>query len=231
MKYALGIPPNAAERQFEELVRKVFRPYVAFEVWEQLFDAEQRRQLGDDFESAYRNPDRTAGMWAKVHGVSAKRAVIELALELQMIHTYESQWLIRELGIDVDGCSAEMEAAIAAGHLVLCTNPKRLFWDGSPVELLGGNRPWEYFWQLALHRKRGAILDRAVLGDDLGVRYLDHMKCRLINDCGLPLELGERIINFESHCQRLDLDRNRIRIFELENRNAWRELRCTSRQS
>ena len=205
--------------------------HVAATVWERLLNDEQRRQLGDDFKSAYRNPYRTAGMWAVAHGISAERAVIDLATELQMIPIFDARWLAQRLSIDPDGCSRDLENAIAAGHLVLCTNPKRLFWDGSPVELLGGTRPWEYFWQLALHRKRGAILDRAVLGDDLGVRYLDHMKCRLINDCGLPLELGERIINVESHCQRLDLDRNRIRIFEVENRNAWRELRCTSRQS
>lgn len=231
MRFGLSAPPDCAEREFGELFRRTSFIHVAATVWERLLNEEQRHQLGDDFDNAYRNPYRTAGMWALAHGLSAERAVIDLATELQMIPNFDAQWLARRLNIDRDGHSPDLENAIEAGHLVLCTNPKRLFWDGSPVKLLGGNRPWEYFWQLTLHRKHGAILDRAVLGDNLGVRYLDQMKCRLINDCGLPLELGERIINVESHCQRLDLDRSRIRIFELENRTSWRELRCTSGRS
>jgi len=229
MKYALGMPPDAAEREFAELYRKTSFLHVAATVWETLFDDDQRHQLGDDLEAAFRNPHRTAGMWAKVHGISAERAVIELATELQMIRTFEGQWLVSKLNIDRDGSSPDLEVAIAAGHLVLCANPKRLFWRGNEVELRGGKAPWEYFWQLVLHRKRGAILDRIVLGEGLAVRYLDSTKNRLINKCGLPIDLGDRIVNVESHCQRLDLDRHQIRIFEFENRTACREIRVRAR--
>lgn len=229
MRYRLGMPPDAAERDFGELFRKTSFIHVAATVWERLLNDVQRRELGGDLEIAYRNPHRTAGMWARAHGISAERAVIDLATELEMIPAFDAQWLARRLNIDRDGYAPDLDTAIAAGHLVLCTNPKRLFWQGEEVQLSGGRTPWEYFWHLARHRKRGANLDRSVLGDDRGVRYLDQLKHRLINDCGLPLDLGELIVNVESHCQRLELDRNQIRIFELENRTAWREVRVCAR--
>lgn len=225
MKYALGMPPDAAQREFAELVQKTARPYVALEAWEKCFDEEQRRRLGNDFRRAYQNPDRTAGMWARAYGISVNRAVIAVAAELQMIAPRDANWLIDQLKIAEDGCSPDLRAAIGAGYLVICSQPRRLFWEGEEVDLaeLRGRR-WEYLLKLASNAKQKVMLDRSALGENLDEHYLTKLKSRLINQSGLPPTLGDKILNVEKHCQRLDLSSSEIHFFEMQSRTEWTQL-------
>src|ERR1700737_4793603 len=93
-----ALPP--AKRADQELAANALRirPLVAAErLWECVLTEEERQCLGGDFRTAY-GRHGTAGMWAKLRGVSGERAAVDVGHALGLMDAATQQWLLRELG-------------------------------------------------------------------------------------------------------------------------------------
>ncbi len=84
----------------EQLITQTLRIKAAVSadhLWKRILTAAERKQLGGNLEKCWRKLG-TAGMWRKLRGGSAERAVIEVALELGFLDDRTAKWLLREIG-------------------------------------------------------------------------------------------------------------------------------------
>ena len=73
----------------------------AARLWDRVFIASEREQLGGDLETAYRDRG-PIGMWMHLHGVTQLRALVEIAYKLDMLSENDYVWLLREIEEDVN---------------------------------------------------------------------------------------------------------------------------------
>ena len=108
-----------------------------------------------------------------------------------------------------------MEAAIAAGDLVLIERPRSAHWGGNQIAI-DWNRylaSWEFLWELSRCAKSGQLLDNETFGETAANDIVAKRKCRLINTAGFPIELANLIDPIGRGTQQLRFPRERIRIF------------------
>ena len=70
---------------------------AADQLWARVLTSDERDRLGGDLERAWRELG-TAGIWRKLHRVSAERAVIDVAVALNHLDEPTAKWLLREIG-------------------------------------------------------------------------------------------------------------------------------------
>jgi len=164
-------------------------------------------------------------MWVRLRGVSARRAVVDVAAALDLITPETRRWLLRELGeVHADPDEA-IAAAVATGGLVLVERPRTAYWAGAdiPVEWQRRTALWDYLWKLAQCGKSGCAIDPNELGAEGPPDAAVKLKSRLINLPGFPPDLAQHIHRADRGAQRLDLPPQQIRLFEMSTLEVARE--------
>jgi hypothetical protein len=103
-------------------------------LWTRLLTEEDRNRLGGNLEECY-SKRGTAGMWMELRGVSAERAVIEVARELSFLDEPTAKWLLREIG-------EEMPSPLVTEHPLWQRESGKLRWGGHVIRRVRvmGNR-------------------------------------------------------------------------------------------
>ena len=107
--------------------------FSAQRLWERHLTVQDRERLGGDCRAAYKRLG-TAGMWSKLRGVTPYRAVVDVANKLDLLSDSDREWLLREIGEDVDAEEAKL-TAIANGDLVVVETPREAYWNGNEIEI------------------------------------------------------------------------------------------------
>jgi hypothetical protein len=167
-------------------------------------------------------------MWQHLRGVSAQRAVMDVAKKVDHISKERYRWLLRMAGEVSDDPEEIIRQAIAAGHLVLTDapeHPRAAYWNGDLIKIdwLKFDKLWLYLWNLARGAKAGISIDRFAFGGELDCEYLTKQKSRLTNLESFPVDLGDKIVSAGRGTQTLDLDRESIRIIERQTIEISRE--------
>jgi hypothetical protein len=168
----------------------------------------------------------TAGMWAMLKGVSLDRAVIDVAHRLDYLSAANYEWLLREFGESPDPEDA-MEAAIAAGHLVLVESPRTASWNRQPIDVDWHRFKslWEFFWELSRQAKLGRPLDRWTFGRNQARNVVSNRKNKLKSQPEFPMGLIDLIIRAGVGTQQLNLPPEHIRLFVLSEHGTLTEWR------
>lgn len=204
---------------------RIHVPICAERLWQRHLTERDRQTLGGDLKIAFAKHGGTAGMWARLRGVSLERAVIEVAKRLNFLPEGDAQWLLREIGEPADAEEA-MERAIAAGHLVLVEQPREAYWNGEKIEIDWNrqNKAWDLLLQLAQRAKAQKPVDRLDIdqtGKDPNV--VVKRTSRLKNLPGFPIDLADLIEPVGRGTQQLMLPPERIRLFEMSTDCELRE--------
>ena len=199
-------------------------PWVcAQRLWDRHLTALDRTRLGDDAWAAYKRLG-TAGMWSKLRGVTPYRAVVDVANKLDLLSDSDREWLLREIGEDVDAEEAKL-TAIANGDLVVVETPREAYWNGNEIEI-DWNRhsaKWDFFWELVRRAKAGRPVDSFAFSDDTHRDFVTKQKSRLCKLSNFPVELVSQIEPVSRGTQRLMIPRERIHVFELDGVESLRE--------
>lgn len=192
----------------------------AARLWERVLTERDHQQLGGDLEKAWREHG-TAGMWAKLRGVSVERAVVDVARELNFLDDQTRRWLLRELGEIHDDPEEAIAMAVTSVALVLVERPRTAYWQGQtiPVDWDRYSAPWDYLWELCLHAKAGQSIDHTTFPTSSDVAFVTKQKSRLLAWRHFPRDLGMLIKPVGRHTQTLDLAPAQIKLFEV----AWNE--------
>jgi hypothetical protein len=196
----------------------------AARLWDEVFTESERRRLGNDLESLWRQLG-TAGIWRKLRGVSLERAVVDVARELGFLDVPTTRWLLRELGEVSDDPEEAIQAARASSALVLVERPRTVYWKGEVIDVAWEQNAalWHFFWELCRRAKAGQPLDSLDLGEGAHPDSIAKQKWRLLRQAGFPAELGDLIKPAGRHTQKLDLSAPQIRLFEVVCVDAVRE--------
>jgi hypothetical protein len=195
----------------------------AARLWERILTERERQRLGGVLEDAWRQYG-TAGMWMNLRGVSAGRAVVDVAHALGFLDDAAWRWLLRELGEVHDDPEEALQAAIAGGGLVLIERPREAYWQGQPIAVAWDQRPalWDFFWELCRQAKAGHALDHTTFAST-DVAVVTKQKSRLRGTRGFPPTLATLIRPVGRGTQQLALPPQQIRIFEVVVNETLRE--------
>ena len=197
--------------------------FSAQRLWERHLTVQDRERLGGDCRAAYKRLG-TAGMWSKLRGVTPYRAVVDVANKLDLLSDSDREWLLREIGEDVDAEEAKL-TAIANGDLVVVETPREAYWNGNEIEI-DWNRhsaKWDFFWELVRRAKAGRPVDSFAFSDDTHRDFVTKQKSRLCKLSNFPVELVSQIEPVSRGTQRLMIPRERIHVFELDGVESLRE--------
>jgi hypothetical protein len=81
----------------EEAFSRISPSGSAILLWERVFTDADRQRLGGDVEAAFRKHG-TLGMWMQLHGVTPLRAILDVALGINLLSETDYRWLLREIG-------------------------------------------------------------------------------------------------------------------------------------
>jgi len=195
---------------------RIKAPFAALLLWERVLTESDRLRLGDDCEAAWRQYG-TAGMWCRLRGVSAPRAVVDVAHALGLMDEQTRRWLLRELGEIHDDPDLAISAAVASVALVLVERPRTAYWEGHPIPVNWDGHPalWDFLWELCHHAKAGRPIDHTTFPASKDVAFVTKQKSRLLAQHHFPQALGARIKPVGRNTQKLDLPSSQIRLFEL----------------
>jgi hypothetical protein len=219
----LELPERAVEEVQTAWSR--IQPFMAAaRLWERVLTEAERQRLGGDLVQAHRQYG-TAGMWARLRGVSPPRAVVDVAHALNLMDEATRGWLLRELGEIHDDPEAAVNAAVESGALVLVERPREAYWDGWPINVNWERRSalWSFFWELCRAAKAGRPIDHTDLGSDAAPDAVTKQKSRLLRLAGFPVELGDLIQPVGRGTQRLVLPAASIRLFEFVTVESLRD--------
>jgi hypothetical protein len=208
-----GQPPEVSEA-LETNYLRVQAATCAARLWDRHLSCGQRRQLGNDIKSAYRDGG-TVGIWMRLHGVGVTRAVIDLAKMLNFVDDATQCWLLRATGETSDDPEEALQLALARSDLVLTEQTRAVYWMGAMVEVdwYDNGAMWEYFLTLCERAKQGQGVDAADFGDRRKADNHIKQKSRLTTKTpGFPMDLGSRIESEVGGRQKLDIPPQRITI-------------------
>ncbi|PHR95212.1 MAG: hypothetical protein COA78_30605 [Blastopirellula sp.] len=165
----------------------------------------------------------TDGLYAKIHGVSKQRAVIEVAKLMSIINDFDYSQHLKFIQEPEDGMDSYL-AAIELGQLVFVEDRRELYWKEKKIGgvLAKTNRLWYYFLALAESRKKGRSLSYDYFQSN-APQSLSKLKYRLKKLDGFPVDLFQRIQSAESFQQELDLERDQIRFFKCYGDDHYEE--------
>lgn len=205
--------PNGAQEVFAECFFRIQCPASAQRLWERHFSADDRGRFEEGLVAAYGRYG-TAGLWARLRGVSLDRAVLDVGLRLGFLIQQDYDWLVREIG-EFPTAEEAMAAAITAGHLVLVESPREAHWNSEEIAV-DWNRfhsCWEFLWELSRHAKSGGSVDWLTFGADASEDVVTKRKNRLKSMPEFPMSLVSLIVTTGRGTQQLNLVPERIRIF------------------
>lgn len=220
------IKPKPSPRALEQLITAELRirPLASAELlWERHLLQKDKQRLGGDLSNALRQYG-TAGMWARVRGVSKERAVVDVAKLIGLLSDADADWLLREIGEFADAEEA-MLSAIADGDFVLVENPREAHWDKRKIEIDWSkyNKLWNFLWELGSRGKEMKPVDRVTFGDQAHGDVVTKLKSRLTSMPEFPVSLADEIQVAGRGAQQLNIPVDQIRIFEQIGDDAIRE--------
>lgn len=217
-------PSARAVEEFQTVEIRTQLLISAENLWERHFTAEERQRLGGNLNRAYCDCGGTAQMWQKLNGGTVVRALLDVAIRINVVSKGDYQWLLRECAEDVNPLDA-MSAAINSGSLVLREVPREAYWNSSKIEIpwMKQNKLWNFLFLLAKHAKRGRSVDASTYGAER-VNAVTQWKSRLINTNGFPITLADLIHSAERGSQFLKVDAANIRIFVESRHDRLKEL-------
>lgn len=147
-------------RAMKEARARVMLAASARMLWEQELTSAEKKLLGDDLEAAWRH-EGTVRMWMRVRGVSRRRAILDLAVKLDLMSPGRHRWLLREVGESCDDAQEAIEEAVQTKRLVLIEKPRAAYWHGKAIDIDWEKRraPWDYFWELCWRALRDESVD------------------------------------------------------------------------
>lgn len=216
---------SQSQLAFAECFHRIQCPSSAQRLWERHLSAADRDQFDSDLPAAYRQY-RTAGLWAKLRGISLDRGVLEVGLILNFLTRADYEWLVREIG-EFSNPEESMAAAIAAGDLVLLESPREAYWDSEKIDIDWNrfNSCWEFLWELSRHAKSGCSIDRLTFGSDTSDDIVAKRKHHLSTKSEFPISLADLMVPSGRGTQRLTLVAERIRIFQQSGNGRLSEWR------
>jgi len=211
-----SLSPNA-RAALESATLRIGHAASAARLWEQVLTDADRSRLDNDLPTAWACYG-TAGMWQRLRGVSAGRAVVDVARALNFLDESTQGWLLRELGESDEDPDIAIERAAAHSALVLVERPRAAYWQGQVVSVDWDrqNASWDFLWELARLAKAGQAIDRTTFPTAKDPAVVNKRKHRLVNLAGFPLTLADRIQEAGRYTLRLDLAPADIRRFELD---------------
>lgn len=220
------IKPTPSPRALEQLITAELRigPFASAELlWERHLLQKDKQRLGGDLSNALRQYG-TAGMWARVRGVSKERAVVDVAKLIGLLSDADADWLLREIGEFADAEEA-MLSAIADGDFVLVENPRKAHWDKCEIKIdwYKHKSVWNFLWELGRRGKEMKPVDRLTFGDQAHEDVVTKRKSRLTAMPEFPVSLADEIQVTGRGSQQLKIPVERIRIFEQIGDDALRE--------
>ncbi len=212
-----GIPLWARQEWTTACVRARTRE-VGLYLWCWEFSEEDRRRLGGNLKAACARHGGAVGMWRCLHGVSVRRAEVDVCVRAGLLDAKRGRVLLQHIGEEPADPAAAVAAAIDAGGLVLVEARREAYWQG---EWVGGEdglpgASWDLLWHLARSSKAGAALDeytyRGAKSKD--PKAMTKKKSRLIKEDGFPMSLADLVVLAGRGNYRLNLPPSRIRVFE-----------------
>ena len=182
-------------------------------LWDKVLSDRERRLLGGDFSSSFEKIG-TVGMWKELRGVSEEKAILDIALNLNLMDPPTFRWLSRELGEHEDP-EERLEFAIAHSLLVLVERPREAYWKNERIEIDWVGRPamWDFFWELCRHAKKRQAIDQLTFGSSRNNQYVAKQKSRLLSLTGFPADLGDLIRPVGRGAQTLQIEPQTISLF------------------
>lgn len=220
----LAALPEHVQEHLRTYLNRVRAAISARYLWDRVFTPDQREHLGGDVEAAFA-VGGTVGMWMRLHGVNHVRALLDVARALNHIDETNYRWLLRETGEALDTPDDVVARVVPTGALVLIESTRQVFWRGEEIAIdwTRNAAGWTYLWELARAAKQDVALDRTVFSATLAADYLAKTKSRLSGAAGFPTDLADRIHAAGSSNQRLDVPRDQIRLFRVEEIQVLRE--------
>jgi len=219
--------PKWVREEFQTAYLRVKGTAAAEWLWDRVLTPPEREKLGGDLEVAYTQYRGAVGMWMSLRGVSIPQAVVAVATRLGFLTAEIGLSILRTLGEEPDDPSERVEAAVAAGGLVLVEMPREAYWRGEPIEIDWARHTsqWELFWALARLSKGGGVVDAFALQErkEKDPGFVRKRKCRLVNANGFPQSLADLVVGAGRGTYRLDLLPTRIRLFERGTGDVVRE--------
>ena len=196
---------------------------AAQHLWDRVLTRDDRKRLGGNFVAAYQQHG-TAGMWAKLRGVSRQRAAVDVGHALGLLDAPAHQWLLRELREVPKDSEQLVRDAIKSGGLVLVDWPRAAHWRRNKIRInwTKRSRLWDVFWELCLHAKAGKPIDRLTF-DTKDPNFVTKQKSRLTSLKKFPIDLADLIIHVGRGTQKLDLPAKNIRLFDEVAPEVYRE--------
>jgi len=216
-------PSPQALDEFENCRLRIKGFVSAKLLWDRYLSPGDRKRFDDDLEDAYKRLG-TAGIWARLRGVTIQRAVLDVAKKLQTLTDENYEWLLRESGEILDPEEAK-EQAIIAGHLVVVEPQREVHWKGARIEVdwHRNEAQWVFLDELCRHAKAGRPVDRFSFGERAHQDVVTKRKSRLLSIRGFPIDLGVLIEPVDPRTQQLRLPPEQIRIFERDGVDSLRE--------
>jgi hypothetical protein len=207
--------PSRLEAELAMNVTRLKALVSAQMLWDRVLTEAERRELGGDCVSAWQKYG-TVEMYARLHGVTSRRAVADAARALNFIDEVTYQWMVRELGeMPEENQEAIRRAAAVVPLVVVDSRDPEVYWEGKRVDVAwdADSVLWVYFVLLAGRAQAGLGLDQTDFPNANDPEIVSKRKNRLTKDCRFPAGLGERIVTARNG-QRLNLQPSQIRIFK-----------------
>jgi hypothetical protein len=189
-------------------------------VWERLITEEDRGRFGSDPDEVLAR-HTAISLWQALHPVSLGRAVIDLAVRLNLMDRNTREWLLREIQ-EVGEPEEILKTALRSARLVLLESPRAVYWDGTVIRYDWDDHPavWDYFLTLCEQSAQGRPVDRDNFGEHRADNYHVKMRSRLTTSHEFPVTLADRIVRVGRGQQKLDLPPTDIRILRLSVREV-----------
>jgi hypothetical protein len=218
----LKLPKHVQELRTQYL--RVKAVVSAERMWDRMLTPEDRIRLGGDFEQAFSQQHGTLGMWMKLRGVSAERALIDVAYGTGFLTESTRDWLLREVGEHFASGERTLDQAMFDSKLVIIEKPRQAFWNGEPIEIDWDKEsaPWSFFWELCRGSRRSCPVTREDLGERMSPTAFSTRKGRLVNHESFPKTL-EGLVESKPGGYQLDLSPQDIRVFLAEQEDRITE--------
>lgn len=161
--------------------------------WDQLSFG-QRERLGGEFVTAFQRFGGTVGLYRKLTGMPSRRAILEVALRIDLLGTRDHARLAVRLNEDDSTLEARVRYAVQIHSLVLIPEQRAFYFDGIRVDLSARSQEWKLIELLAKKApSRRLVAPEEIGGEELAKDYLSKMLSRMANRRGFPLGLRDLI--------------------------------------
>lgn len=214
MKRVRPNPWPTPEQQLGQLQNAVRELASADLLWQTLSAAERKR-LGGDLKQAFRCHGRTLGMWIKLHGVSPRRAILDVAQRIELISAAAYERLLDNLGEAGSDLEARVRNVKSSHRLVLVESRREIYFENEwiPIKWHRYDTKWRFMQKLIQYAPTVRAVDRKEINDKSeDVAYLSKLVSELSCFKGFPPKLRDLITFTGKGCCLLKLDAAEISI-------------------